>query len=160
MKNSIRNTRKNKIIKEIKEAIKTSLPYLLSHHEAKDYNRCHLIKIAGKQIHICARCLGIYLGLIISLFFNISSMPQAYILFYLAVAPISTLVDQLVNLKIKNIERTITGLLLGTAFIIGIKDLAINKDYWVLLIGGIYAVLALLILKIKHNPSRHFDKSA
>jgi len=31
-------------------------PFLLSHHDPKDYHRC--VRVAG--LHLCARCLGLY----------------------------------------------------------------------------------------------------
>jgi uncharacterized membrane protein len=36
------------------------LSLLLSHHQVDDWHLCYRVRLAGKELALCARCLGIY----------------------------------------------------------------------------------------------------
>ncbi len=138
------------MIKEAKEAITKSLPYLLSHHDKEQYDRCHILKIGKRNIVVCARCLGVYLGIILTIMFFFHIILNDWLYFYLIMAPIPTLFDQIdcfEGVRHMNVIRTLSGFLLGSAYVLGMASIIYDKDLITLLLGIFYAIIALLFIR-------------
>ena len=139
--------------REFKNALKTVAPYILSHHEPHEYYRC----IRIKQTWICARCLGVYLGIfstiIALLATSLSTKP-----WLVALLPAPALIDWSVShFHISHSTNTIhiiTGGLLGAGYVFGVM-LLLSQPTLALAIGSCYALIALVLYKITTGPTRH-----
>lgn len=128
-------------IAELREAFRESKKYLLSHHEEGERHRCYSIK--GRDL--CARCTGIYSGIALGILLNFSSPVSA-----VASLPAAVTVEKIGELKgakFSNPFRSFTGLLLGTAYGIGIIELLKGSRTAVLGIGAFYGAVGILLLK-------------
>ncbi|MCD6547244.1 MAG: DUF2085 domain-containing protein [Nanoarchaeota archaeon] len=128
--------------------------FILSHHNPDEYYRCYLIKLFGKSIHVCARCLGVYSFAILSFVFyflvNLSSSLNLVILYLF---PIPAFVDWgLYRFKIwKGINpiRTLTGAFLGITYgRLGFLFVENPFNIHIYIVALSYIILAFLILRI------------
>jgi len=96
---------------------------LLSHHTADKLHRCLHLKIGSRQLHLCARCTGSIIGLVVG-FPLISLLSKAktfenYFVFIAALLTLPAFIDwttQKLGLREShNINRLVTGVLLGLA---------------------------------------------
>lgn len=136
------------LIAELFRGINSVKPYLLSHHSETEVRK-YLI-ICNQRI--CSRCLGIYLGFLIGFFLFYFNLFQHYYLIYISFFPLPMLLDWLLtNRKIiqaSNFIRVITGFAFGIAYIIGLLTVFQNfPDIPILIIGFVYALIVLFILK-------------
>jgi uncharacterized membrane protein len=132
--------------------------YLLSHHEPATWHRCYAPEIRGRRVRLCARCLGIYPGILVGLFAVLRiGLPISH--YYLvALLPLPALVDWTVTTFTDRIGsnpvRTLTGFLLGIGYAIGLVRVVGNADPGVLVVGSVYALAAgLLLVRAKSRPS-------
>ncbi|WMW24002.1 DUF2085 domain-containing protein [Methanolobus sediminis] len=139
---------------EILSGLNETSKYLLSHHEVSEYYKCLELEHDGKKHYLCARCFGIYTGLIIGfLYYNyISDSHLSYAL--ISILPMPAIIDWSISAfeinRSKNLFRIISGFLLGIAYLNGILLLFRNfPDYTILAIGIFYVSLALLLLFLK-----------
>lgn len=128
-------------ITEIRKAFRNSKEYLLSHHTEKQKHRCYTIR----RTNICARCTGIYPGIAAGLFLNLSQPIAA-----LAALPAAVTVEKFGESRDKtysNPFKTFTGLLLGAAYGIGLKELFTGAAAPAAGIGATYALIGFYFLK-------------
>ena len=94
--------------------------FLLSHHSPKKLHRTIHIKIQGNDLYLCARCTGIWAGIISTLlaFFLGLSFPPGLYLLLLMVLPTPAMVDWVTqSCKLRESRNAIR---IGTGFLLGI----------------------------------------
>ncbi|WP_336328422.1 DUF2085 domain-containing protein [Halovenus sp. HT40] len=131
---------------ELREGLVETRKYLLSHHVPSEYHRCYSPVVAGRQLHVCARCLGIYPGIVFGILVTLLARPP---LLLVAVMPLPALLDWSLTTFTdrvgSNPVRTITGLLLGSGYGLGL-GLLFDGEFTVLAIGFGYAIVAAALL--------------
>jgi uncharacterized membrane protein len=138
---------------EFQKGLVETQKYLLSHHKQSNWDHCYILPIFSWDIRICARCSGIYPGIIVGLAtYNFVSVGFSSLIL-LSVLPLPALLDWSLTSFTKrggnNIIRTITGALLGYGYAVGLVELVIKYDLRVLLLGVIYAIAAGVLLWYK-----------
>ncbi|MBX0295566.1 DUF2085 domain-containing protein [Haloarcula nitratireducens] len=106
--------------RELRRGLAATAPYLLSHHTPDEHYRCHRLPVAGRTVHLCARCSGVYPGIALGVVaFLLGVAPGAWFP-VVALGPLPALVDwaltTLTDRRGKNAVRTATGGLLGLAY--------------------------------------------
>lgn len=147
-------SRLKRVLAEMKFGLRETSKYIFSHHEHNGLYKCY--KIFG--IHFCARCFGIYPGIILGLisynYFNLDIFVWYLIL---AVFPLGALIDwsytTFAKVKGYNWIRTLSGFMLGFSYSIGLSILYENVffDIVVYLIGLIYVLITVGLIYIKKN---------
>ncbi len=140
---------------ELKDGLGETSRYILSHHKPENYCRCYSLSFLNRNIRLCARCIGIYIGLTVGLV-QIAYLGELPLL-YVALSGIPTLIEKYFTEKRDrrgyNSLRTASGLLLGTGYINGLKILVndlINPQ--ILLVGLFYLLAAsYLLLQQRHK---------
>lgn len=138
------------VVRELRAGLAETRQYLLAHHEPAEYDRCYRVRVRGREEHLCARCLGVYLGILVGLL--AVRYGGATDLQFLAIAtlPALALVDwtltALGDFDGTNPVRTGTGLALGIAYGLGLGRLLFVGDARVVGIGLGYAVVAGVLL--------------
>lgn len=137
---------------ELRSGLRAAQPYLLSHHEPHEWDRCYAPVLFGRRVRVCARCLGIYPGIVVGLLATAYAPPAATGLELLLVLPPFALLDWALTTFTRrsgwNAVRTTTGALLGYAYGIGLATFATTLDPRVPLIGAGYALLAASLLVV------------
>lgn len=152
MKNSKKDTDR---ISEFRAALETSSGFILSHHTRENYNRCYTFKLLGKDLRLCARCCGIYPGLMVG--FLLSSLIGTLSATLILLSGVPTLIEKYLTgvreNKGSNFVRTLTGLFLGIGFVNGFIKLASNPlNIKILSFGVFYGFSAILLIYLE-NPS-------
>ena len=135
---------------EFRTGLARTWPYLLSHHTPSEQYRCYAPELLGRRVHLCARCAGIYPGiviaLVIALFVPMLAHSSTVALLIILAFPLPALVDWTVTTFTErrgyNAVRTATGLLLGYGYGIGLYRLVVVGDMWVVAVGAGYALAA------------------
>jgi uncharacterized membrane protein len=131
---------------ELRKGIARTTPFLLSHHPPSERDRCHRVTLRGREVHLCARCSGIYPGIVAGLLFPVTPLS----LWLVAVLPFPALVDWAVttfrHAHDSNAVRTVTGLSLGYGYGLGLLALFGEGRVAVVLIGVGYGSLAAALL--------------
>jgi uncharacterized membrane protein len=124
--------------------------FLLSHHRPEKLHRTIHICIKGKHLYLCARCTGIWTGMIsifLASLFGLDLPVWLYILL-LAILPAPAMVDWTTqSCKIresKNLIRVGTGFLLGIGW--GLFFLLLAKGMLYLLLIGLMILCAYILL--------------
>jgi hypothetical protein len=97
------------------------LGFLIAHHHADQLERCYLMWCGARPIWLCARCLGLYPALLLTLGLQLVRPlpPGAWDVPWLALGSLPALMDwglaRLGRSPGSNLRRTLTGLLLGLA---------------------------------------------
>lgn len=135
---------------ELRKGLAETRKYLLAHHRPSEYHRCYSPHVAGRRVHICARCLGIYPGIVAGLF-AYAFLPDGYSsVLWVALLPLPALLDWTVTTfsgtEGFNPVRTATGALLGYGYALGVSLLVFEFNVSVLGIGISYAVVAGVLL--------------
>ena len=147
------------VLSEVKVALRRAFPYLLSHHTENAYHKCYAFSWQGRMVRVCSRCLGIYPGIVIGIILpgTIILSPVASIV-AVAVLPAFALTDWARSAftapKGANAVRTLTGLLLGIAYGIGITLLMSPARWSALAAGAGYIVVAGALLLLRGRGSR------
>ena len=106
--------------------VKDGIHMLLSHHPPSMYGHCLRVSIRGRSVYFCARCTGIYAGLLLGIvgfaLLGISLQPS-WLWFLIAVAfGFTTVIDwmsqRLTPRKTTNLVRASTGFFSGLALAI------------------------------------------
>lgn len=135
---------------ELRKGLSETWPFLLSHHLPSNFDRCYSVRLFGRDVHLCARCSGIYPGILAGLL-AFPLVPSVFTsIVVVALLPIPALVDWSVTAFTSragyNPVRTATGLLLGYAYGLGLSHLFAGHDLRVLAIGVVYAVIAATLI--------------
>lgn len=137
---------------EFREAVKDTSKHLLSHHRPDRYYRCYSLSFFDRDLHLCARCTGIYPGIIAGLI-SISLFETSLPPLWIAISVIPTFIEKYLTgirgHRGLNSVRTLTGFLLGLGYINGLITILRNPfQPYLIGIGILYIVLAgILILK-------------
>ncbi|MFC7132979.1 MULTISPECIES: DUF2085 domain-containing protein [Salinibaculum] len=135
---------------EVRRGLAMARPFLLSHHLPEDYDRCYAPVIRGRTVRVCARCAGIYPGILAGVWaiFAAPALPSHLLL--VAVLPAPALVDwslsAFTSREGSNPGRTATGVLLGYGYGLGLGHLFVRGTLPVVAVGLGYAVLAAGLL--------------
>lgn len=134
---------------ELRKGIDETRRYLLSHHPPSEYDRCYAPVVSGRRIHLCARCAGIYPGIVAGLLAFAFAPVAITGVALVAVLPLPALVDWLATRRARsgsNVVRTATGAALGYGYALGLGHLLVGGDVRVLAISLAYGLVAGLLL--------------
>ncbi|QLD89211.1 DUF2085 domain-containing protein [Natronomonas salina] len=138
----------------VRTALAATRPYLLSHHQPGEWDRCYAPRVGGRRVRLCARCLGIYPGILAGLLAALIGSPLPTGLWVVTLLPMPALVDWAVSAFTArrgwNPVRTATGFGLGYAYGVGLATLYLTGDLRVLAIGVVYGLLAGFLLFVRH----------
>lgn len=139
---------------ELRKGISRMTPFLLSHHPRSERNRCHRVALRGREVHLCARCSGIYPGILAGFLFPIHPTP----LWLVVVLPFPALVDWATTTFRRyhgsNAVRTVTGLSLGYAYGLGLTAVFGDGTVAVVLVGIGYGSIAVALLSLERTARR------
>ncbi len=147
---------------EFEAGLRKTSRYLLSHHIDSELYRCYALRLGKRAVHLCSRCVGIYAGILLgALLHALRLLPRSAYLPAVAVLPLFALLDwsasAFTGWKGHNPLRTLTGLLLGMAYALGINlfltsfpNLAVA---WLGLFYGAVAGMLLSLKKAKGSPA-------
>lgn len=137
---------------ELKKGLLRTSRYLLSHHEQSELHRCHSPLIFGRPVHICARCSGIYPGILFGFFSSLFVPAEIPSLILVGVLPLPALVDwsltAFTDRRGSNAVRTVTGGLLGYGYGLGLMLVVLDVRLSVFAIGLAYGCIAAPLLWI------------
>lgn len=135
---------------ELRAGLAETRRYLLSHHEPEDYDRTYAVTILGHRERLCARCTGVYPGILLGALAGLLDVGPFASTALLLVVPLPALVDWTVTRFTprsgRNGVRTATGLLLGYGYGLGLVALLLRGELRVLAIGAGYGLLAAALL--------------
>lgn len=141
---------------EFREGITETRRYLLSHHRPEDWDRCYALTVHGTQYHLCARCSGVYPGIVLGLVAYLGGVLPSWHWVVILMFPIPALVDWWLSstgiVTSWNPLRTVTGGLLGGAFGLGLGLFFGSGSLWVVGVGGLYGATALVLLYRYREP--------
>jgi uncharacterized membrane protein len=146
MKNSNTSTDRKE---EFKKALKKTAPYLLSHHSEENRDRCYKVSIIGREIHLCSRCTGIYIGILLAFSsFTVLNGFSVSTVFLLAFPTIlEKYMTDILGYNSRNFLRTLNGILIGFAYVWGVKLFAQNPfDPAIIFTGTFFLVSGLFFL--------------
>ncbi|MXV61641.1 DUF2085 domain-containing protein [Natronorubrum sp. JWXQ-INN-674] len=147
---------------ELRKGLARTCPYLLSHHLPSERDRCYSPTVFGRRIHLCARCTGIYPGILVALVASMFASGLAHsstaALFVVLAFPLPALVDWTITTFTErsgsNGVRTMTGVLLGYGYGVGLSQLFLAADFRIAAVGIVYGVTAgILIYTSQRNQS-------
>jgi uncharacterized membrane protein len=106
--------------------VKDGIHMLLSHHPPSMYGHCLRVRVGGRSVYLCARCTGIYGGLILGIavlfFLNISLTPSWFWFLVALAIGFTTVIDwmsqRLTPRKTTNLVRAGTGFMSGLSLAI------------------------------------------
>ncbi len=128
------------------------LQHWLSHHKPDEYYRCYRLTIVDRELFLCARCIGIYLG-IASGFIAFRLVNELDWVIGLTFTPLSlTIFDWAYSRTItangSNFLRTLSGFGIGVSFIWAWLFAITDHNWHLVLISYlIYSVVFLVLLK-------------
>lgn len=135
---------------EVRAALAATRPYVLSHHEPEEWDRCYAPSVGSHRVRLCARCLGIYPGIVAGIVASLLASPLPTGLWVVAGLPLPALVDWTATAFTDrsgwNSVRTATGVLLGYAYAVGLGLVLGDMDLRVILVGIGYGAVATTLL--------------
>lgn len=135
---------------ELRKGLAETRRFLLAHHLPSEFHRCYSPVVRGRRVHLCARCLGIYPGIVAGILSYFVGPQAVDPLALVAICPAPALLDWGITTfrdpRGYNAVRTATGALLGYGYGLGIALLAFDAALAVLAVGIAYAVVAALLL--------------
>lgn len=144
---------------ELAEGLAETRRYLLSHHEPSEYDRCYRLRLGGQHHRLCARCLGVYPGILAGLVLFRSHIPSSRYLPVLTALALPALVDwawtAFGDAAGWNPLRTATGGALGVAYGLGLGGVFLAGDLRPLVVGAGYGLAAGALLLIHRNRHGH-----
>lgn len=140
---------------ELRVGLARARPFLLSHHRPANYDRCYSPAVRGRTIRLCARCSGIYPGILAGLWAFVGAPSPVRDVVLVVVFPLPALLDwstsALTDREGSNPGRTATGFLLGYGYGLGLAHLFLAGTVLVVLVGVGYGIVAVLLLSY-HDP--------
>ena len=137
---------------ELSAALAATRRYLLSHHEPGASHRCHAPVVFGRRVRLCARCSGIYPGIVAGLATFLLGPARLSGLAVVAALPLPALVDWTATAftprRGSNRVRTATGAALGYGYGAGLGRLLLAGDRRVLAVGAAYGAVAAALLAV------------
>lgn len=127
---------------------------LLAHHEPDKFYKTVEVRFFNKKIRLCARCTGIYFGIISTIIYLLLLLPISQSLSRVIIYffPIPAMLDwglEKYNLwKGNNATRIVSGFLLGICYVfLWTKFIQNPFDIKVWLIAIVYVIIAYFVLK-------------
>ena len=147
--------------REVRRGFRDAAPFLLSHHLPEERDRCHRVRVAGNEIHLCARCSGVYPGLVAAFVAGSSDLDLPFTA--IAALPAPALVEWLLtgrgDRRGRNDVRTLTGLALGLGYGFGLVRLLAGRDRrGVVAVGLAYSTLAAALLAADTNRTEDTNR--
>lgn len=147
------------LVEGVAAGLAETRPYLLSHHEPADYDRCYAVPVHGRRIRLCARCSGIYPGIVVGVVFAYLAAPSpSTALVVAAILPVFALVDwaraAFTGASGSNAARTATGALLGLGYGVGVVAFLTSFDLRLLGVAVAYAGVATGLLILERRTRR------
>jgi uncharacterized membrane protein len=140
---------------ELRRGLASARPFLLSHHPPAEYDRCYAPSVRGQTVRVCARCVGIYPGILVGVGVALGAPGLAGGTLLVAILPLPALVewalDALTAWTGSNPGRTATGLLLGYGYGLGLVSLFVRGTLAVAAVGVGYGVLAAGLLAVHES---------
>lgn len=139
--------------------------YLLSHHEPAEHYRCYAPVVFGRRVRLCARCSGVYPGILAGLLAVLVGPAALSRFAVVAVLPLPALLEwaatAFTDRRGWNGVRTATGALLGYGYAIGLGRLFLAGDLRVLAVGVGYGLAAAgLLARHRAREARRADEEA
>lgn len=142
---------------EFATGLRRTLTYLLSHHEPHNWDHCYCITVPGlaTPLRICARCTGIYPGILHGVFaaaYGVLPVALPLVVGLPLFAVVEWSLTAFTSRRGSNPIRTITGGLLGLGYGLGLVGVLRPETRTpVLLAGACYLVIALGLLARYHG---------
>ena len=134
--------------RELRRGLGRTRSYLLAHHRPAEYDRCHAVDVAGRRVHVCARCSGVYPGIVagLTLFATGTGAPLWPWLVTLGPAPalVDWAVTTLGDRRGHNAGRTLTGILLGLAYGLAVPWFLTERPLWLVGVAVAYGAFAAI----------------
>lgn len=132
--------------RELRVGLARTRRYLLSHHPPAEWHRCHSVRVRGRTIRLCARCSGVYPGILAGIaLFATATLTGAWP-WLVALGPAPALVDwtatTLSAREGSNAGRTLTGALLGAGYGVAVPWFLTAQPLWLLAVAAGYGALA------------------
>lgn len=135
-------------LREVRTGLARTGRYLLSHHRPAEWDRCHALCVRGRTVRLCARCTGVYPGVLIGLVLFATGSGRAAWPWIVGLLPAPALVDWAVTASGersgRNAVRTATGALLGIAYGVALPWVLLDGTYWLVGVAVVYGGLAAL----------------
>ncbi len=140
---------------EFRKGLSRTLPHLLAHHGAAQFDRCYTVEFDGRTIRICARCLGIYPGILLGILAFMFGPPTSRSIVLVYVLPAPALIDwaRTTNQPAagSNSVRTGAGLMLGYGYALGVCWLGWAFEPVVIGAAVVYGTWAAVLLAREHR---------
>lgn len=140
---------------ELRAGLARTRRYLLSHHEPHEYHRCHSLSFGDRTVHLCARCSGIYPGILVGVALVLFGTGPAAWPWLVAVGPAPALIDwaatTFTDRRGSNALRTASGALLGLGYGVAVPWFLIARPLWLLGVAAAYGVVAAVLLVRAHG---------
>jgi uncharacterized membrane protein len=131
---------------ELRLALASIAPYLLSHHRVDERHRCHRLPVGDRQIALCARCSGVYPGIAVGLFVFLLGVGSGLWAPVVALGPLPALLDWAVTTftdrRGHNAVRTATGAALGVAYGLAVPWFLTTATTWLVAVALCYGAAA------------------
>ncbi|WP_436925887.1 DUF2085 domain-containing protein [Halosimplex amylolyticum] len=135
---------------ELRAGLARTRRYLLSHHEPGEYYRCHSLSLGGRTVHVCARCSGVYPGILAGVALVLTGTGPAAWPWLVAAGPAPALVDWAVTTFTRrrgsNALRTASGALLGLGYGVAVPWFLTDRPLWLLGVAAVYGGVAAALL--------------
>lgn len=135
---------------ELRRGLAETRRFVLSHHLPAEFYRCYSPVVFGRRLHVCARCAGVYPGIVAGLLAYGTLFQGEDALLAVAFLPLPALVDWALttyrDARGYNPVRTVTGALLGCGYGLGIGLVLFDFTAAVLPIGASYAIISAVLI--------------
>ncbi|QLH79891.1 DUF2085 domain-containing protein [Halosimplex rubrum] len=136
--------------RELRTGLARTGRYLLSHHEPHEYDRCHRLAVGGRTVRLCARCSGVYPGILAGVALVLTDTAPAAWPWLVACGPAPALVDWAATTftlrRGSNAIRTASGALLGLGYGVAVPWFLTARPLWLLAVAAGYGGVAAALL--------------